>query len=361
MAFRSHPIAQTPAAPSPAAFHPFPALPSEIRSKIWEASLIPRLIKCKREGSKNIFSGPSMPVALLSVCRESRENAFLYGEYILVPSSPGPALYFSPAIDYLWIEAGWKPLVPTEPVFFIQLFEGQPLERNHDFTKSLTKEIMGLRNVMTGPNWSEARSMPTVTFSDFPHLERILVAADEYSVGNQSKVSRDTVYDLKMHYHDSNKDREDGQKAAVPEIAIGCLGWVGEEKSKLHHMFEDNRQLLHIFTTDSAMRDHQQRVREEAFMFTQKKRNVSQARDGLIEKLQRAQELSEKNKKMASNTYSGSSKEVDEVEELQKMVLKISPSPSRMDRSPEYEMRDSQMDRNELPPYAAPRSGGCSL
>lgn len=328
---------------SQSGFQLFANLPSEIRSKIWEAALIltPRIIKCKRVEERNVFTGPPAPVALLNVCRESRHIAFLYGEYELVSSLP--LVYFSPVVDYLSIDAGWKPLVPsTQP---------QPLVPKHDFATSLSAHQLQVRKMLINPSWNNKRVIPTVQFTKFPHLERILIAADEYSVGNQSKVSCDTVYDLKMYYHVTKKTNP-SLNVTLPQIAVGCLGWVGKDKWKLQHENDDNRQLIHMFNTESAMKEHQQRFREEAWKFTQER--FSHGQSSIVAKLQRARELSEK-KQRESRGVSKPSEDTEAPSESKPNENPPLPT-APLDSAPEYETRDSQMDRNELPAYAAPVS-----
>lgn len=205
--------------------------------------------------------------------------------------------------------------------------------------------------MLINPNWNRERAIPTFQFANFPNLERILVAADEYSIGNQSKVSRDTIYDLKMYYHVTKK-ADPSLKVMVPQIAVGCLGWVEEDKWKLQHDNDDNRQLIHVFDTDSAMKEHQQRFREEAWKFTQER--FSHGQSSIVAKLQRARELSEKKKKEnegATNPSSG----IEIPSETKQNERPPSPKVP-LDSAPEYERRDPQMDRNELPAYAAPVS-----
>ncbi|EPE29919.1 hypothetical protein GLAREA_01079 [Glarea lozoyensis ATCC 20868] len=261
-------------------FTMFQQLPVEIRLRIWESAITPRIIKCKHSHDRNLFTGPSHPVALL----HSREAAFLYGEYDLVSTSPS-MVYFSLKYDYLWFDAGWTSFEP--PRYRIA---NRPPPTSHDFTESLPSPSLKLRNIMIHPNWSDKRMKPTVQFANFTKLQRVLVAADERSIGIQSQVMLDTIYDLKMYYTIAKQKLPETK---TPKIAVGCLGWTGSEGKRLYHTNEDNRQLVGIFDTYAEMKDHQQSLRELEWKFTRDR--FSTPKPSIIAKLQKARELSERN------------------------------------------------------------------
>jgi hypothetical protein len=265
-------------------FPMFQQLPVEIRLRVWEAAIIPRIIKCKHSHDRNLFTGPSHPVALLHVCQESREAAFLYGEYDLVSTSPS-MVYFSLKYDYLWFDAGWTSLEP--PRYRVRT---RPPPTSHDFTESLPSPSLKLRNIMIHPNWSDKRMKPTVQFAKFTKLQRVLVAADERSIGIQSQVMLDTIYDLKMYYTIAKQKLPETK---TPKIAVGCLGWTGSDGKRLYHTNEDHRQLVGIFDTYAEMKDHQQSLRDLEWKFTRDR--FSTPKPSIIAKLQKARELSERN------------------------------------------------------------------
>jgi hypothetical protein len=54
----------------------------------------------------------------------------------------------------------------------------------------------------------------------------------------------------------------------TPHIAVGCLGWVGEERRRLQHGERDDRQLIKIFEAQSEINSHMRLLREEEWQFT---------------------------------------------------------------------------------------------
>lgn len=260
----------------------FPTLPAELRSKIWEAVLPSRIIRCTRAEDDNVFSAPTKSLPLFETCRESREIALLYGEYLLLSTSP-TYVYFSPKIDYLLFDVGWKDLIP--PTWTLP-----PVHPPKDFIASL--EIMNpklrmLRNVMVHPNWNNQRMTPTVLLARFPLLERILVASDEKSIGLRNEVMFATVHDIKMYYGATRKQQPE---VTTPRIAVGCLGWTGEERRKIHHGSHDNRQLVAVFQDYAAMKEHQKLLQEEEKTFTRER--FGQTIPSFVLKLRQAREAS---------------------------------------------------------------------
>jgi hypothetical protein len=78
-------------------FHPFPRLPTELRLKIWEMTVEPRVVELRCEhksgsivpdDSRHIrLSSPTPPPATLAACRESRDH--LFPIYAQVPLKNG--------------------------------------------------------------------------------------------------------------------------------------------------------------------------------------------------------------------------------------------------------------------------------
>jgi hypothetical protein len=238
-------------------FTPFARLPIEIRNQIWRAALTARIVKWLRTNDRNVFEMPSKSLALLSVNRESREAAFFYGEYIMVSTSPR-TMYFSPIIDYLFFDPGW-----------IDLVRLQANGRLPDPIETLLPEFRGTRNIMVHPNYTEERKTPTVLFEKLPYLERVLVAADEKSIGFHSKYMTSTAYDIEKYYTATAKRRIPDIKK--PYIAVGCLGWVGLERENMHHGLEDHRQLVAVFENDREMKAHAALLRMEEWRFVQER------------------------------------------------------------------------------------------
>ncbi|KAH8682807.1 hypothetical protein BGZ60DRAFT_398766 [Tricladium varicosporioides] len=270
-------------------FQLFPNLPGEIRAKIWEAAIIPRIVRCKRVNDQNVFTSPSKSLPLLGTCQESRESAFLYGEYILISKLP-TFVYFSPKIDYLWFDAGWTSLIqqPPPPI-------DDPRQVKPKLIESLPPDLLTLRNIMVHPNWTDERMKPAVPLTRLRHLERVLVAADEKSIGFNSKFLLGTVYDIKMDYTIAKRKDID---ITTPHIAIGCLGWTGADRRRLHHGNEDSRQLVAVFEDAGAMKNHLKALRDEEWKFTHGQ--STGAVPSFLLKLQRAQEATERARKMSN-------------------------------------------------------------
>ncbi|KAG9229816.1 hypothetical protein BJ875DRAFT_176969 [Amylocarpus encephaloides] len=290
-------------------FSLFPQFPAEIRIKIWEAAIAPRIIKCKHSNNLNIFTGPSVTLPLFNVCQESRETAFFRGEYKLVSASPN-MIYFSPIYDYLWFDAGWSSLIAQASTI-----HNPPSKSQEDFAQSVPDYMLKLRKIMVHPNWSDQRMKPTVQLTKFTFLKTILVAADERSIGVQSKVMLDTIYDIKMYYNIAKRDNPSIQ---IPQTAVGCLGWTGADGRRIYHSNEDNRQLVGIFENYSAMKDHQQMLREEEWRFTRDRFTNPQAK--FIAKLERARELSKKIQKSKGSSEMSLHPRHSSVEESPRLI-----------------------------------------
>lgn len=246
----------------------FPRLPAELRAKIWQAAITPRVIRCQRTNDENLFTAPSKSVTLFEVSRESRDIAFLYGGFILLSTTPC-YVYFSPKIDYLLFDVGWKSLTP--PRYQRVIHAATPPKSPQDFIASLEAidpALKMLRNIMVHPNWNDQRMTPTVALARFPCLERVLVASDEKSIGLRSEVMFSTVHDIKMYYAIT---RERSPEVTNPRIAVGCLGWTGKDRWTMHHGRHDNRQLVAVFQDYAAMKEHQKLLQEEEKRFTEER------------------------------------------------------------------------------------------
>lgn len=223
--------------------------------KIWEAALAPRIVRWIRTSESNAFTAPSGSLPLLWVCEESRAAAFLYGMYrVLTGSSKA---YFSPAIDFLWLDPGW-----ADPHLLATAPRDDPLE-------PMRLQFGELRNIMVHPNWSGQRKNPAVSLATIPSIRKILVAADEKSIGIQSKVMLDTMQDIKYYYYGFQRGNEG---ARMPYIAVGCLGWTGPDRRSLQHGAEDSRQLLTVFENFAEMKAHLSYLRDEQWKFTLQQR-----------------------------------------------------------------------------------------
>jgi hypothetical protein len=211
------------------------------------------------------------------VSREAREAAFLYGNYVNLTDIKNP-VYFSPKIDYLWFDPGWIELGNVSTASQID-----PLE-------PLLPKLGEMQNIMVHPNWSGERRKPTVLFGKLPSIRKVLVAADEKSIGLHGKVMLETVKEIQSYYA---RLKDKGQVSQTPYVAIGCVGWVGEERRRLHHGSEDTRQLVKIFEKQGEMNAHLHYLREEAWQFTHNHFN----RPKIVHKLRFARDKGESERK----------------------------------------------------------------
>ncbi|PVH75718.1 hypothetical protein DL98DRAFT_315416 [Cadophora sp. DSE1049] len=267
---RSEQQNQSPPPPARSAqvFTLFPNLPPELRAPIWRHALTGRIVKWTRSNNQNIFTAPKKSIPLFNVCRESREIAMLYGEYIDISTSDEP-VFFSPIVDYLLFEPIWADLIPKPGAKVIP----DPLD-------SLPPSLQAVRNIMVHPHYTDERKRPTALFEKLPRLEQVLVAADEKSIGFQSKFILGTAYDIKLYYAADVRKRLPDFK--IPYIAVGCLGWTGSERRKMHHGTQDTRELVKVFENEVQMKAHLSEVREEEWRFTQE---LQRGRPGLKLKL----------------------------------------------------------------------------
>jgi hypothetical protein len=233
-------------------FQLFSELPAELRAKIWEAALKPRIVRWTRTNDENSFTAPSRSLPLMLVSKEAREAAFLYGGYQNLTDYWNP-FYFSPKLDDFWFDPGW-----TEFGRSSYMLLDDPLDE-------LLPKLGEVQNIMVHPNWSGRRRKPAILFGKVPSIRRILVAADEKSIGFHGKVMLETVKEIQSYYATLEQQ---GQARKIPYVAVGCVGWVGEERRKMHHGSEDNRQLVKIFEKQWEINSHMQHLREEEWLFT---------------------------------------------------------------------------------------------
>jgi hypothetical protein len=251
--------------------------------KIWEAALKSRIVRWTRSEDQNLFTAPSRSLPLMVVSRESREAAFLYGWYRNLSDASNP-VYFSPKIDYLWFDPGWTELgnVTSKSL-------SDPLE-------AMLPKLGDLQNIMVHPNWSGRRRRPTVLFGKVPSIRKVLVAADEKSIGLHGKVMLETVKEIRSYYAALTSGVA---TAETPYIAVGCVGWVGEERRRMHHGTEDSRQLVKIFEKQWEMNSHLHYLREEEWQFTHNHFN----RPKIVHKLRFVREKEESERKRKSSNH----------------------------------------------------------
>ncbi|KAG4427223.1 hypothetical protein IFR05_017294, partial [Cadophora sp. M221] len=279
----------------PRMFTLFPKLPPELRAPIWNHALPRRIIKWTRTSTSTTFSAPQNSTPLFAVCKESRKAAMLYGEYISLSntntssssSTSCSQVHFSPPLDSLLFEPLWTTLLPSPSS-----------NTTPDPLDTLPADLLaGVRSIMVHPHYTDERRRPAAHFERFPRLEQILVAADEKAVGLQSKFILGTVYDVRLYYAadvlrrkrvprvrvstgvgagvgTSVSEDERGEvmeskiKIKTPYIAVGCLGWTGAERRKMHHGKQDTRELVAVFENEAQMKVYLAGVREEEWRFT---------------------------------------------------------------------------------------------
>lgn len=96
----------TPKTTPPTAFTPFPFLPTELRLAIWRLLPTPRVVSVRYSLTHDRCLPSTPPPAIAHVCRESRYEALHSDFYVLAfstPSHPSPSIWFSPALDTLYI------------------------------------------------------------------------------------------------------------------------------------------------------------------------------------------------------------------------------------------------------------------
>ncbi|CAL3966135.1 hypothetical protein PZA11_002891 [Diplocarpon coronariae] len=308
--------------PSPVApdraqiFSLFPLLPPELRAHIWVLCLqqTPRIVKWTRKVNRNVFesTGKRSTSVVFELCREARRVAMVYGGYLDLGSglqsndesldssegegisrvdsqdqgqyqelvTKGRHVWFSPVVDYLIFDPLWTDLIPRITHAHAQNFQARadPLDSLALFPGLALQDV---RNIMVHPNYTDERKKPLARLERFAALERILVAADEKSVGAQSKFMMGTVHDLRMYFRADVGRRLLGFKS--PYIAVGCLG---RERARARTMGlglgrgegegegdGDRRELVAVFDSVEEMKRQLENLRGEEWRFTQEMKN----------------------------------------------------------------------------------------
>jgi len=231
----------------------FAFLPAELRIRIWELAFTPHIIRWVRIDDEATLSSNKYPYSrrlnpISQVSREAREAIFSFAKFVKL----GDLLYhrYSPSHDYLHLDTAWRELSKPQ------------LEK--DPFVSLPFDYCSITRVMINPNYTEERMKPGLAFEKLPALKEVLVVADEKSVGLKDKFMLASVYDLQKYFQ-VLKGRN--AKITVPYIAIGCLGRVGSDRTRIAHSTEDRRQLIAIFENQFEIKEHLNKVREEETRF----------------------------------------------------------------------------------------------
>ncbi|PQE23132.1 hypothetical protein CJF32_00004532 [Rutstroemia sp. NJR-2017a WRK4] len=241
-------------------FPHFPSLPTEIRIQIWRLTLSPRIIRWHNTSEHNHFSSPALRTPLLRINHESRATAFTYGKYItLQPDPDSPPFYFSPHLDWLLFDPTW--------------FERAPLhgrgpstaqEKRERSMNSILPGLEAVQNLMVHPNWSGVRVRPLVLFGSLPSVKNVLVAVDEKSIGLQSKVLMESTWDIRSYYQSQ-------PGTPLPYIAVGCLGWMGDDRWRLHRGERDTRELIRVLESYATMHTHKKELESERRRFIEQR------------------------------------------------------------------------------------------
>ncbi|KAK4444932.1 hypothetical protein QBC34DRAFT_307878 [Podospora aff. communis PSN243] len=95
---------QTPIPSKTPFFTLFSHLPTELRLQIWALSCHPRVVEVRYSEPQDKCLTATPPPPILSVCREARNEA-LFSVYVLTfgTKSHAPRIYFSPALDVLYL------------------------------------------------------------------------------------------------------------------------------------------------------------------------------------------------------------------------------------------------------------------
>jgi hypothetical protein len=155
-------------------------------------------------------------------------------------------------IDYLHLDPAWRQLTAAQ------------LAR--DPFSSLSFDVQSIKKIMVNPNYTDDRMKPGLALERLSSLEEILVVADEKSVGLKGKFMLASVYDLQKYFEGIKRQHP---KTRIPYIAVGCLGWVGEEKRQLSHPSEHKRELVAVFDSQAELKEHLVKMRDEEVNFLQ--------------------------------------------------------------------------------------------
>jgi hypothetical protein len=118
---------------------------------------------------------------------------------------------------------------------------------------------------MVHPNWSGVRVKPLVLFGSLPSVKNVLVAVDEKSIGLQSKVLMESTWDIRSYY------QSQATGTPLPYIAVGCLGWVGDERWRLQRGERDTRELIRVLEGYAMMHNHKKELESERRRFMEQR------------------------------------------------------------------------------------------
>jgi len=237
-------------------FHLFSKFPAEIRIRIWQLAFTPHIIRWVRTDDEATPSSNRFPYShrqniIHHANREAREAIFLHAKFVKLGLAEGHR--YSPSYDYLHLDPAWKklskPQLPVDPF------------------SSLSFDHHLIRRIMVNPNYTEERMKPGLAFEKLPELREVLVVADEKSVGMKKKFMLASVYDLQK-YFEGAKRRDPSIR--IPYIAVGCLGWVGNDRMRIWHSMEDRRQLVAVFENSNEIQEHLSKVRGEETQFLER-------------------------------------------------------------------------------------------
>ncbi|KAH8594621.1 hypothetical protein B0O99DRAFT_595123 [Bisporella sp. PMI_857] len=248
---------------SAAMFSVFPELPTELRMRVWQLALEPRIVRWSQtsssDGSHSAFEAFPKSVSLLSVSQEARTAAFLYGEYQTLNTKS--KIYFSPMLDYLWFNPGW---FDSRSVFAQQRTTTLALEMGAVF-----QDFACVKKVMVHPNWdTEFEAKPSIQFTRLPLVEQVLVVADEKSVGLRSEIMLRTTKEVARHYVMFHEGK---QNIRYPHVAVGCLRWSAAGKGQSPRSPGSGPQLVAIFESSEEMKAHLSSVLKAELEFTKQR------------------------------------------------------------------------------------------
>jgi hypothetical protein len=235
-------------------FPRFSELPAEIRIQVWRNSMSPRIIRWHNKDERNVFTVPQTGTPLLRVCHESRATAFTYGKYkVLQPDPISPPFYISPPLDWLLFDPTWFEKDPPH------LRPSSAQQKRQESMNSILPCFDSIQNLMVHPNWSGVRVRPLVLFGELTSVRNVLVAVDEKSIGLQSKVLMESTWDIRSYYQSTSTQ--------LPYIAVGCLGWIGDDRWSMQHGDRDTRELIRVLESYATMHTHKKALENERRRF----------------------------------------------------------------------------------------------
>lgn len=243
-------------------FPQFSNLPTEIRLQIWQQALSTRIIRWYNKDERNVFIIPRNSIPLLGVSHESQDAAFRYAGYRFIwPDPKSDPFYFSPRLDWLLFDPTWFESDPPHPPHPSAPSSAQ--QKRQESMNLVLWWFKSTQNLMVHPNWSGVRARPLVLFGTLASVRNVLVAADEKSIGPQSKVLMESTWDIRSYYQ-KNSTR-------VPYIAVGCLGWTGDDRWSMQHGDRDTRELIAVFENYAQMHIYKKALEKERRRFTEQR------------------------------------------------------------------------------------------